>query len=463
MSYRSRVYRQRNANTHEDAPKEGFFRKGQDVNPDQKKSSFFQPKLSVNEPGDSYEKEADAVASAVVDKSAGAPAVQQKKISSIQRLSSSAEDEKMSTSDARMAKDKEIQEKPLQRTHAEGDKEEKEEIQKKEMPSVEEEKEKKPVQTKPQSSAPSVGSKLSSNIESSAGKGKALPKNTLHEMNASFGTDFSGVRIHMDSDAIAMNSELQAQAFTHGQDIYFNSGKYAPENSQGKFLLAHELTHVVQQNDGLQETDIQRKVIGKNVTTSRAMLETLGMTREEVIAALEAADADAIVLARSAEDMLIAQLALAVAGDTVDANAEQILNEELGLSYNNPTHRGLIRQQIRRFKTVRETLQSGYLRYIALGIGKVQLIGCQVGECGPNHAFSCPGNRLVVLCQAYWDNTAAEDRSSTIMHEPFHIWFHMASHDTGALRRADASCFESFALRASGKSALRSCVDHTGG
>ena len=38
-----------------------------------------------------------------------------------------------------------------------------------------------------------------------------------------------------------------SQAFTHGQDIYFNSGKYSPDTNEGKSLLAHELTHVVQQ------------------------------------------------------------------------------------------------------------------------------------------------------------------------------------------------------------------------
>jgi len=191
-------------------------------------------------------------------------------------------------------------------------------------------------------------------------------------------------------------------------------------------------------------------------------LDALGLTREQAIEAISTADTEAIILAQGAEDMLTTQLAAAVNGDAVDANAELILNEELGLSYNNRAHHGLIHQQIKRFKTVRETLQSGYLKYIALGIGKIQLVGCSIGECGPNHAFSCPGNRLVVLCQAFWDSTA-EDKSGTILHEPFHIWFHMAFHNTSSLRRADASCFESFALRAAGKAAPASCVGHTSG
>ena len=66
-------------------------------------------------------------------------------------------------------------------------------------------------------------------------------------MNSSFGTDFSHVNIHTNTDAAQMNKELSAQAFTHGSDIYFNNGKYNTETSGGKQLLAHELTHVIQQ------------------------------------------------------------------------------------------------------------------------------------------------------------------------------------------------------------------------
>ncbi len=69
-------------------------------------------------------------------------------------------------------------------------------------------------------------------------------------MEPRFGTDFSNVKVHTDSSAVQMNQDIQAQAFTHGQDIYFNSGKYSPDTNEGKSLLAHELTHVVQQRGG---------------------------------------------------------------------------------------------------------------------------------------------------------------------------------------------------------------------
>jgi len=66
-------------------------------------------------------------------------------------------------------------------------------------------------------------------------------------MSKSFGVDFSNVRIHHDTASAKLCQELNAIAFTHGQDIFFNEGKFNPDSKEGKMLLAHELTHVVQQ------------------------------------------------------------------------------------------------------------------------------------------------------------------------------------------------------------------------
>ncbi|HEY1216129.1 MAG TPA: DUF4157 domain-containing protein, partial [Bryobacteraceae bacterium] len=68
------------------------------------------------------------------------------------------------------------------------------------------------------------------------------------EMEASFGADFTDVRIHTGSDAMSLCQRLGAQAFTHGKDIFFNEGKFDPESGPGKLLLAHELTHIIQQS-----------------------------------------------------------------------------------------------------------------------------------------------------------------------------------------------------------------------
>ena len=91
--------------------------------------------------------------------------------------------------------------------------------------------------------------------------GQPLPEADRNFMERRFSSNFSEVRLHMDSNAIQMNKELNAQAFTHGRNIYFGAGRYRPGASSGKRLLAHELTHVIQQG-GIT----RKKLIGHELT-----------------------------------------------------------------------------------------------------------------------------------------------------------------------------------------------------
>ncbi|MDP2887493.1 MAG: DUF4157 domain-containing protein [Bacteroidota bacterium] len=106
--------------------------------------------------------------------------------------------------------------------------------------------------------SPSVENK----INASKGRGNPLDNSTRSEMESGFGNDFSGVRVHTGNEAQQMSKDLNAQAFTHGQDIYFDEGKYNPETTSGKHLLAHELTHTVQQTGGVQKM-VQKKEAAK--------------------------------------------------------------------------------------------------------------------------------------------------------------------------------------------------------
>jgi hypothetical protein len=63
------------------------------------------------------------------------------------------------------------------------------------------------------------------------GSGFPLPADALSSMNAAFGTDLFAVRIHADDRAAAMSSRIQARAFTHGSDVFFNKGQYDPYSS----------------------------------------------------------------------------------------------------------------------------------------------------------------------------------------------------------------------------------------
>jgi hypothetical protein len=85
-------------------------------------------------------------------------------------------------------------------------------------------------------------------IDRARGGGATLDSGVRAQMESSFGADFSGVRVHDNSRADSLNRSLSAVAFTTGTDIFFRQGKYQPGSSDGRRLLAHELTHVVQQN-----------------------------------------------------------------------------------------------------------------------------------------------------------------------------------------------------------------------
>jgi hypothetical protein len=91
-------------------------------------------------------------------------------------------------------------------------------------------------------------------IESSRGGGQSLDRGVQGQMGQALNADFSGVRVHTDAGADGLNQSLSAKAFTTGSDIYFRQGEYNPGSSGGRELLAHELTHVVQQNPDKVQT-----------------------------------------------------------------------------------------------------------------------------------------------------------------------------------------------------------------
>jgi hypothetical protein len=79
------------------------------------------------------------------------------------------------------------------------------------------------------------------------GMGGELPEDIRLQMEKKMNTSFKDVRIHTDAEAEELCEQIHALAFTHGKDIYFNKGQFKPDSDSGKELLAHELTHVVQQ------------------------------------------------------------------------------------------------------------------------------------------------------------------------------------------------------------------------
>jgi hypothetical protein len=177
--------------------------------------SRIQAKLTVGEPGDKYEQEAELMASRIM--SMPDTAVQRQ-----------------------MTPEEELQTKPLADAISP--------LVQREMPE-EEEQIQPSLQRATDGSLQAVGD-IESRLNSSKGGGTPLPDDVRHFMEPRFGVDFSQVRVHTDSEAVQMNQELGAQAFTHGSDVYFGAGKVPSKDE----LTAHELTHVVQQSgaNGIQ-------------------------------------------------------------------------------------------------------------------------------------------------------------------------------------------------------------------
>jgi Domain of unknown function (DUF4157) len=196
-------------------------------------SPRYQAKLSIGQPGDKYEQEADSVADRVMAMSEPAQ---------VQREALGEEEE-------------ELQMKPLAETISPL-------VQREELLEEEEELQMKQSSPNAQIATPDLESQLSS----SKSGGSPLSDNVRSFMEPRFGVDFSHVQVHTDSGAVQMAEDVGAQAFAYGSDVYFGAGK-SPGNN---VLTAHELTHVVQQTGS-----VQRKYKDRidSVTTSQSIIQ----------------------------------------------------------------------------------------------------------------------------------------------------------------------------------------------
>jgi hypothetical protein len=105
-----------------------------------------------------------------------------------------------------------------------------------------------------------LGGAVAQTLQASRGGGQPLNPALGTSLGRQFGADFGAVRVHADGEAAALSDRLHAKAFTVGRDVYFNRGRYQPQTPEGRHLLAHELTHVVQQGQG--DERVQRDLEG---------------------------------------------------------------------------------------------------------------------------------------------------------------------------------------------------------
>ena len=177
-----------------------------------------QPKLTVNRPDDPFEREADRMAERVVQRQ------------TVQRQTMPEEEEE------------ELQTKPLG-VQRQAEEEEEEELQAKGGT----------LSRPPMTPATEAGIR-----KLRAGTGQPLPASTRAALEPHYGHSFANVRVHTGGQAAHLARGLRAQAFTVGRDIVFGAGQFAPQSSSGLKLLAHELTHTVQQG-AVSRRSVRRK------------------------------------------------------------------------------------------------------------------------------------------------------------------------------------------------------------
>ena len=102
---------------------------------------------------------------------------------------------------------------------------------------------------------PDISSNLAADIQSSTASGSPLPLSTRAFMEPRFRADFSTVKIHTGEKAAKLSRQLNAHAFTMGEHVFFGKDKFRPESESGKELIAHELTHTIQQGGAVQRKE----------------------------------------------------------------------------------------------------------------------------------------------------------------------------------------------------------------
>lgn len=208
-----------------------------------------QTKLTVGQPGDKYEQEADAVADKVISSPKPDISRQQEEDRLGQKralqLSTQPEEEVQASLEEEPEIQKQADEEPeIQAAPAEED-----EVQASTEPEA--------IQTMGGNST--VSPDFESKLSTAKSGGSPLPQSTISKVEPHVNADLSGVRVHTDSNAVQLNQSLGAQAFANQNHIFFNEGKYNPGTTAGDHLIAHEASHTVQQGASVRKKAVEEE------------------------------------------------------------------------------------------------------------------------------------------------------------------------------------------------------------
>ena len=329
--------------------------------------------------------------------------------------------------------------------------------------------------------------------------GQPLEPETRAFFEPRFGHDFSQVRVHTGTMAAESASAVNALAYTVGNDVVFGAGEYSPQSHAGRRLLAHELSHVLQQRAGLATIAVENGVdaayereaeriservadhadellsdtqLNYRITSARAdasaslpsallqrrvrdtkvSCRTTGLhggvpggriSGPDAINVITGADIRARTLAQAATNRIANQRATAgTPAYVADPQLDGALANRFGLHLANPAERLRIATLEREFRAVAGLLNRE-LHYV-----------CRDPGCGADDwAMGVPGQHTIRLCNPFWNGGGTPNfQASSVLHEAVHLWWDQVD-DHGRPPLHNAHCFEQFALDLAGATA----------
>jgi hypothetical protein len=370
---------------------------------------FFHPKLTINQPNDPFEQQADAMAAQV--------------------MRMPGNDQSQSFFPAKPSIQKKC-------SHCEQE----ERLQKK-------------------SDSNGGGMNVPSSVHEVIGSsGQSLDAGTRNFMESRFGYDFTNVQIHNDSLAHQSSSDIQAKAYTHANHIAFASGQYQPQTNSGRELLAHELTHVIQQQ-GTSPALVSREVDDSSVCSNKVDTAAL----PEPLIFIELAD----MMAGAHLSMAILKLKLDMtttsgipSGETFDAYQNrfgdpQKVKGKFKDRFFGSLHDNMVDAQISEMKSlikmlerVQSILDKG-ISYQCMGTSARKFGGVTFSKCKTDVIAKASGGlHAIMICPDFWSTTS--DHGIVIIHELFHIAFGFGDHDkapfaqTSTERLTEPQCYAGF-------------------
>jgi hypothetical protein len=274
------------------------------------------------------------------------------------------------------------------------------------------------------------------------GGGRPLPDAVRAELEPRFGADFGAVRVHADQRAAGLAERYGAQAFTVGRDIAFGAGRYAPESSSGRALLAHELAHVAGQRGPVDGARLQAKVVDDD---EHLPCRTTPKRAGRITAAdLTARENDAATKAEAAVTALRA--------NPITETVRELIWKRFKLDYNDPRTRcRKVATIADRLAQVAREIRSSDCTYNCSMSGEPPSSGCDSNT----NAHTYVGlTRRIDLCQNFW-SLGQDEQGRVILHEWAHYEFLTRGlRDDTEMGFDSAECYAAFAYALAGASGI---------